>query len=72
MIGAQRWLWILVGALVPSAFLIGRLSSERPGIPVAVEQSVFRGAVLTSPFTEGQGAENGDPSLARAREGMAA
>lgn len=68
MIGAQRWLWILVGALVPSAFLIGRLSSERPGIPVAVEQSVFRGAVLTSPFTEGQGAENGDPSLARARE----
>lgn len=70
MIGAGRWQWALLGALVPTAFLIGRLSTVRSATPPVVERSEFRGAVLTSPYIEAAGTENADPSLARARQSM--
>lgn len=71
MLGAGRWPWVLLGALIPAAFVIGRLTSRPVGPADSVERSVFRGAVLTSPYLEGSGAENADGSLVRARAAVA-
>jgi len=58
--------WVLVVLLASGAFFVGRSSGE--GRPVeAVERSVFRGALLTNPYSEPRGVENGDPWLVKAR-----
>lgn len=67
MPGRTSWPWVLVGALVVLAFMAGRRSTAPEPLPDATERSVFRGAVLTSPYLEAPGTENADASLARAR-----
>ncbi len=62
--------WSLVGLTVPAAFLVGRLTSGQGRPLESVERSVYRSAVLTSPFLEAVGEENGDPSLVRARRSI--
>lgn len=68
MPGRGPWQWMFVGALVVLAFLVGRRFSPESSLPDATERSVFRSAVLTSPYLEAPGTENADANLARARE----
>jgi beta-lactamase class A len=71
MPGRTSWPWVLVGALLVLAFIAGRRSTTPEHLPDATERSVFRGAVLTSPYLEAPGKENADASLARARVDIA-
>lgn len=65
--GVTVGLWALLGAMTVAAFMVGRFSAPGPET-TTVERATFRGAALTSPFLEGPGTENGDPTMVRTRQ----
>jgi beta-lactamase class A len=67
MLESNHWRWVVMAIVAVAAFTSGRLLPTPVPEEPSLERSIFRGARLTSPYLEANGAENADPVLVRAR-----